>query len=610
MLVDYGGIIFAKALSMKEQETRFMKKTISIILLLITILSFTACAKPTANVSNATQMPLPTEAVVEAPAPTPTQYPETATIEVENLKDYTIVYPSTYNEFRMDIVNELKNVIDTVTGGNVKTASDAEAVDGNKIILASAITEHSFKTEIENFQSRMDYIVAVDGNNIVLGGKNYYSDLRAVYDFMESNLGYTSIGNVYSEDVNALKGVEITLYKEPDFIIEAATWGPLFTKEEHMKDLHDGNFNMLMTHLPGFGDTYGEEGAHNVTKWAAKYEIQILWNNDRQSTLPYAEVYWDCPMVYGGHIWDEPEKKDIAAVEKLCQEFIDNYGQYGWVPFVNFSLYDPDMPYATTGTEAVCSDWYIFMQQSGAAAGMNFLEYLEDIRTIAQLKQKKFWMYIQAFRAKDGYFNASKAYRWQMYMEMCFGVEGIFYFTYSSYNEESEEISSWCEPGSNVMSPTLEKGENYYYAQKANAEVLKAYDVLKDYENLGAYSINKKRYSYVNGQDVYGEFTEYRGFDMIDELVAPIGDDGKKSSYLVGCFEKENGDGKAMILMNFDFLNGVEYGEDMECLTKIKLNGKNPKFYFEGELMDLQPDADGYYTINVPNGHCWVVTVE
>ncbi len=588
-----------------------MKKIISLILILLTVLSFTACAMPTAAVSNATQMPTMKPTKAEAtPTPVPTEYPETKIIEVGNLKDYTIIYPSAYTEFRMDIVNELKAVIDTVTGGDIKIAADAEEVNGNKIILASAEAEHSFKTEIENFQSRMDYLIAVDGENIVLGGKNYYSDVRAAYSFMENDLGYTSIGNTYSGETKNINGVEITLYKEPDFIIEAATWGPLFETEEQVKDLHDGNFNMLMTHLPGFGGVYGEEGAHKLTKWAAKYEIQILWNHDRQSTLPYAEVYWDCPMVYGGHIWDEPEKKDLIAVEKLCQEFVDNYSQYGWKPFVNFSLYDPDMPYATTGTEAVCSDWYIFMQQSGAAAGMNFLSYLEDVKTIAELKQRKFWMYIQAFRAKDGYFNASKAYRWQMYMELCFGVEGVFYFTYSSAKEETPDISSWCEPGSNVMSPTLEKGENYYYAQTANAEVLKTYDILKDYENTGVYSINKKKYVYVNGQDAYGEFTEKEDFGVIEELVAPMGEDGKRVSYLVGCFEKDNSDDKALILMNFDWINGNEYGEDPEYPTKVKLNGENPRFYFEGEEVEPEKDAEGYYRLNVSNGYCWVITVE
>ncbi len=596
-----------------------MKKTISILLILITILSFTACAKPTANVSNATQMPLPTEVIVEAPTPTPTVYPETKTIEMSELKDYTIVYPSAYNEFRMDIVDELKAVIDAVTGSNVNIASDAEAVDGNKIILASATTEHSFKKEIDAFDDAMDYLIAVDGDNIVLGGKNYYADMRAMYAFAENNLGYTSYDNKYTDETKAISGVNITDYKHFDYMIQAATWGPNFLEEQNIKDMADCNFNALMAHNVGGG--YGKQGIHNLTKWMAKYEIELMLNMNRSAKMYDAELYWDCPMIYGASLWDEPHNEDMVEVQRLCEEFIENYNQYGWKPFVNYSGAYTDIPHAND-CSAVSYDWYIFVclsytgDPSGSVEGCEAFNALESMRNLASQKNQKYWKYIQAYRRKDGVFNPSKAFRWQMYMDLCFGVEGTMYFAYT-WGEGKPGEGEWSAafPESGLVSQvTLEKNENYDYAQIANAEILKMYDILKNYESIGAYTINKRDYYFnaeTNPSNTWlGSFDEYTEFDVIEDFVAASNDDGKKTQYLVGCFEKDNSDESAFILMGIDLITDNEYGSDTDRLTKVKINGENPKFYFEGELMDLKPDADGYYTLNVANGYCWLITVE
>ncbi len=275
-----------------------MKKLLTFTLIIAIILSFTACA-PAAYVSDATQMPTRKPATVEVtPTPTPTVYPETKTIEMSELKDYTIIYPAEYNEFRMDIVNELKSVIDTVTGGDIEIAADSSTVSGNKLILASANAEHSFKTEIENFDDAMDYIVAVDGDNIVLGGKNYYADMRAAYSFMESNLGYTSYDNKYTGETKAINGVNISLYTKSEFRINASTYRPVFTREDQIKQIADGNFTMLTTGT----NLYNTQEIHNLMKWSAKYEIEILSQISTHSTINNSDIIYDCPMMYGGYI--------------------------------------------------------------------------------------------------------------------------------------------------------------------------------------------------------------------------------------------------------------------------------------------------------------------
>ena len=135
------------------------------------------------------------------PQPSPTE----KGVQVSELADYTIVYPSEYTEFRMDIVSELQDVIEHLTNVRINAIPDTEPEAEKEIILASSKRTTSFDAEIDDFASRMDYIVAKDNDNIVLGGQNYYSDMRAVYDFMSNYLGYDSLEGTYSEPKKTLR---------------------------------------------------------------------------------------------------------------------------------------------------------------------------------------------------------------------------------------------------------------------------------------------------------------------------------------------------------------------------------------------------------------------
>ncbi len=304
----------------------------------------------------------------------------------------------------------------------------------------------------------------------------------------------------------------------------------------------------------------------------------------------------------------------MVEVQRLCAEFIEKYDKYGWKPFVNYSGMFIDVPHALE-CEAICYDWYTFVclsyDKDGSGEGDNTLEKLANCRDLAQLNGQKYWHYIQAYRRKNGVFNASKAYRWQMYMDLCFGVDSIIYFTYTGTDDPNHSFAAVDSSVVGADASITETG-NYYFAQTANKEIMDVYDILKDYENVGAYTLNKRDYSVSAQTDStwLGSFDEYEDFDTIEEIVAANNDDGRKTQYLVGCFEKDNSDESAFILMGIDLITDNEYGNDTDRLTNVKINGENPKFYFEGELMDLKPDTDGYYTLNVANGYCWVVTVE
>ncbi len=557
------------------------KKIIYSLLAILTVLSCTACAKPTAT---------PDEG-----------------LPVSALSEYTIVYPAGYTEFRMDIVNELKSVIEHLTSATVKTAPDTEAVQGKEIILASSDRITAFDAEIDAFGSTMDYVVAVDGENIVLGGQNYYSDMRAVYDFINNYLGYDDIAKTYGTPTKKIDGIYKNAdYKRPDFTIVATCWTAHFGETYYIKDIADANFNM-MTFFP-LG--HSELEMHKITRDCARFEVLLtesISNNENQ--MLYPELYTDCPAIYGAYLWDEPI--DVEMINGLIEDYLASYSQYGWKPMVNFASdnakYWKDSE-SFNKLDAVTFDWYIFVTNTPeeAASELNgegalYTFVMQNNLNLSNELDMELWTYIQSYKRSGGYFFPEVAYKWQMYMDLCFDTDAILYFEYMT--QADPEKHPWRASRNLVVNPDFSKGENYYYAQEANAEILKIHEILSGYEYLGAYTEQKREDQY------YANFTEYEDFGVIEDI-----DDsktmqlyGRQNSYLIGCYGKENSNEKAFILMNFD----IPTGENNATLaTKIKINGDKVTCYKNGIPEVMTPDANGYYEFRIKDADCYLVTVE
>lgn len=558
-----------------------IKKMTCWILTLTCLVSITACGTPTPE---ATATPTP--------------------VLLNELSQYTIVYPSQYTEMRMDIVNDIQNAIEHITNVRINAVPDSAPKSDKEIILASSSRSTSFDEEIKAFESRMDYVVAKDGNDIVLGGQNYYSDMRAAYDFIKNYLGYDCIEDSYSEPAKAISGTYSNIYKKPEFTIEAACWASKFGEESYIKDMADAHFNMLMTTC-----YISAQEMHNLTKWCAKYEVNLMINISAHSDLPNFEVYSDCPAVWGAHVWDEPEESQFETVQKLVDEFNEKYGKYGLKPYVNYAGERADEVKNSPllkNVEVMSFDWYIFVNNKPdgwcgtKGEGSYYLKRMQTFMNVAREHNMEFWTYIQAYVRKGGIFNSEKAYRWQMYMNMCFGSKAMLYFIYAN---QSEADNDWVDFNTLVVNRDMTKGDNYYYAKEANEEILKMYDILKDYENVGAYTYLKK------DSQLYAEFDEYKDFGVIEDIVDINDETLGNTSYLVGCFEKKDGSGKAFIFMNLEILTDLHYGQDWNLPIKLKINGENVTCYEKGEKIDLQKDADGYYSFKAGNGQCFLFEV-
>ena len=133
-----------------------IKKITSVLLALLMLLSFTACnSMPTPTTSPSTDILEPTQTPQITPAPDYPDYP-VETLDISNLSEYVIVYPSYYDEYRMYEVNLLRDTIKNVTGSELELISDDENEHEHEIILASSSRENGVEESIEMFESGLD----------------------------------------------------------------------------------------------------------------------------------------------------------------------------------------------------------------------------------------------------------------------------------------------------------------------------------------------------------------------------------------------------------------------------------------------------------------------
>lgn len=513
-------------------------------------------------------------------------------IRISDLGSYTIVYPDIYTELRMDIVYLLQNTIAKVTGVTPEIIPDTEPQREHEIILASSSRQTAFNETVAGFESSMNYILAVKDSDIILGGQNYWGDLRAVYDFVGNYLGYDDIKNTYNTAANEISGVKTVKHQKPSLYIQAATWATVFETSEQIKDVADANFNTIMYTV----SSSSPQKLHFAIGQCVRFELYLVINRGAIMT----ELYTDCPIILGHSLWDEPEMREFPKMNQICAEYKEKYSQYGWKAWVNHVGGYRQWSYMSEvwhydDVDVTGFDLYPWVETNRKHP--TFFSY-EKAREITQFHNIDFWTYIQSYNHTDRpTMNTSKDYRWQMYYSMCFGVDGLIYFIYAN---QSEEIP-WADTSSFVISRGFVKNEQYYHAMEANKDVATVAELYGNYEQVGVYTVNRPE----ENEWIYLE-SPYDFSYVIEDIKGYGADD----TYLVGCFDKKEGNGNAFIFMDINEPDDIDYDKTEIGYTKIKINGNNVTEYLNGESRILTPDADGYYSVSSGNGICVFVTVE
>lgn len=581
-----------------------MKKIFCLLFCVVSILSLASCSM-IAPYSSASQTAPPTlqktsslADAMYASSETPVfpQYDEESLVLGE-LDDYVIVYPSYYNEYRMYEVNLLRDVIKHVLGFELEVISDAEPQREHEIILASSNHYNGVNDTLDLFQSGLDYVVGVVHGNIILGGNNYYADMRAIYEFMANYLGYDDLSNAYTEPAHEISCLEVRLYQKPPLVLLAANYSvSAFTEQFAIRDMHDAHFNLTLVET-GY---YTKQELHNFTKWCARYDIFVIFRGIRDT-----DIYLDCPIIWGHIIRDEPTADTYMQYSEECDAYIKEYGKYGWKPLVN---YLGNSRYWQFHSEAegffetvpvVSFDRYFGKQI--LFTNDDLLTVFESARDLSLRTGKDMWSYIECYNTANRQQNTNKMLRWSSYVSLSFGAKGILYFQYGDASPNYSVEGDWSK--GSLVNWDFSKNQAWYDAKETNEELLKLAPVYCNYKAVAANTINaNKEFASVYLQDAYPYVNNY-----ITDFINP---QESFDTYLLGFFEENDGNGKAFTIVNLEDIDSIPYLQAEPKYAQIKINGENITFYLNGEPQDITPDTNGYYNINLANGYCWFITAD
>ena len=133
----------------------------------------------------------------------------------------------------------------------------------------------------------------------------------------------------------------------------------------------------------------------------------------------------------------------------------------------------------------------------------------------------------------------------------------------------------------------------WYDAAIVFKEIHNISDAFVQYKNIGALTHN------CTDKTPYLKFSNpLQTFSAIEQIQC---DD----PLLVGCFEKKDGPGTALTIVNMSELEGTKTSH-----VKLKLKGSTVVAWPRGQRAVLSPDADGFYDLTLESGEGVFVEVE
>ncbi len=573
---------------------RIFKKAVAFLLLLTMLCSVTACGDPkSAN---------PTEDGV---------------VSLAELSSFTIVYPASYTDQELEELRLLQNVIHHHTQVYVPVVPDTEAPAANEIILASSSRQTGVSDTVKAFASDLDYLVAVDGNNIVLGGKGFYANMRAIYDFINNYLGYDDLENVYAQTpASEIKESKTVLYTEPAFTISVLNDGARpFTSAKDVKVMADAGFNMVRLDVSRFKPELYKDYA----KWCARFNVRILQRavysiKNRDFFVNDLEYSINNPIIYGHWAKYDASINDIETYNDMCAAYQEKYEQYGWKLVMtapaqkseyieqyvsseegrdqityekdedgNYILDEdgnkiPIPPAENTREKNIFNGAAILNASIEFNAGLPSVSRDEDrpnqlnkFMQIAQRNDRDLWVSI-ASASIDGRISALK---WQAYIALAYNVTGIEYDTYRGL----------------VVNNNFTTTSNYDTIKQINNEILMVAEKYLQYDFVGVTIYNTSEYS----NDAYAVMedgmTDYESFAKLTPY-------NTEDPHLLAVFKNNEGKYAAIIVD----LAEVEQNPAASPNSSIKLGDGSALAYIrDGAVVDSTAKGDAW-AVKVLNG--------
>lgn len=534
-----------------------MKRSIFVILAVITIFMCASCGKSE----------LPTVTPCETTAPS--EQTENK-ITADKLKEYTIVYPSMYNEYRMKDVYGLRTAIASFCGADINVISDKKESDGKKIILASASTYYFCRDKVDSFRGTLDYVIAVDEltDDIILGGANYYADVRAINMFCEKYLNDEALAEI--SDIK-----EVSTNKNTVALTACMLGSAPFLEYGCFCDMVKAGFNTLLIDA----SLYTAEQMHELVKWCAMDNVDIVIRS-----ILHTNIYFDSPNVKGHLIVDEPygdEAYDYYT--KQCEEYIEEYGELSWQPYINIIAQDSVIASLKRSTELF-----------NAVEKVAFKIDVDDIREMVQIysdilnyslsAEKKFLAGINVDMQLDGY-TQREMMRLMSYVGVCFGANGVEYFNYAGAED--------CEYGT-MVDNNFNKTDAWHYAVEINYETSNIGQVLDDYEYIGSFMLYESNQAYIYGEYMYN--------DLFKNTVRIVYDDNKSRNILAGAFQNADSGKTAYTILNLAANNE-------NSKVELYASTENTIIWVDGNIINVDSDVTESLKIELNGTECVIIEV-
>ncbi len=500
------------------------------------------------------------------------------------IEKFNIVYPDYYNAMQKNEIILISDLMYRATGYKINIADNSdENKNPNTIYIGTAGNNN-----ISDITG-LTYKVKTENGNLYIGGNNFWADIKALYEwFIYGNLGYLQNGT-FNCAVGVIGQTDLTVYeKENPVTIEAwCTSGKPVNTEQMIKDIADANFTCANLAVPA-----NKSDLFNLLKWCAIYDLDILWFDSNvygkfeKADFDKMAEYITAPHSLGFYLKDEPNSVDfdiLASSSSAFSEVSDKLAFINLFPMYatneqlgNNSYKEHIEMYLETVNPALCSVDIYPCNSYGLYDG--YMKNLDIVATACRKKNTPLAVYIQSVSfAESKRTPTEQDIEWQSYCCLSFGASVIKYFTYITPISSAEDFKAA------LIDEELNKTDRWYYAQKVNSEIKYISSSLKDYKNIGAFSIN------------CGNETKYLEFENQYDFSSVIKDIKCDNPLLFGCFEK-NGE-YAFTIVNMTNLQSSKGISEVKVKTDKPLNVLN-----KNETKLINPDSEGYVTIKLDVG--------
>ena len=248
-------------------------------------------------------------------------------------------------------------------------------------------------------------------------------------------------------------------------------------------------------------------------------------------------------------------------------------------------------------TDYISFDIYPF-DNNMTGMSTNYIYNLDVVASAARESKRNFWIIIQAGQnpVPEGMTQLmpkKSQIRYQAYTSLAFGAKSIIYACYSP---------CWWADGTSMINQDGTKNEYWYVGQQLNKEMKFLSPTFCQYDNVDVFALNitnsvtGRQMRMQNKRAKQRGYGESRGFENF----------AAESDILIGAFEKKDGNGYAVMLVD----NTDPYNEEATNTVTFttKIEGTVKCIQGAAETV-LTPDANGVYTVNLTSGDGAFVTV-